>query len=259
MALKHNYLNEVIFRIDFTTILELSGDKKDAVKEFKDDIFEFFPIVEILEGKKFKLDIDVESGYPQKLTNEGNFCWVFKNEEYNKQVSLTANNLILSYGPDAYEIFPNFLNEINLLINTLKKVYEPFKINFLGLRYINEINDKEINENIEQYINPTLFNNNLLHDLKKENNQFIQLFSTLNYKFEEFLLTFQYGFYNPTDDPEHDKHFILDYDCVTESVTDIENIPKNLKLMNELIFTKFEYSISDLLINKMGDDYGSSN
>lgn len=255
VVLEDNFLNEIIFRIDFTTILQLCGDEKTSAKDFRKEIFDEFPNVEILQQKKFNLDIDVKSGYPKNLTHDGNLCWIFRNDDANKEVSLTSNNLILNYKTGSYDGFKSFLDDVLLLISALK-IYSPFKLDFLGLRYINEIFDNEINNDIHSYINNYLSNKQLLEDFKQ--NQFIQLFSNLKMQKEDYILTLQYGFYNPTDSPNHDKHFILDYDCVNKNIEDIEDVKENLIEMNHLIFEEFEYSITDKFIEKMGEKYGSS-
>ena len=256
VILENNFLNEIIFRIDFTTILEISGDKKEAADKFRKRIFDNFPNVEILHQKNVSVDIDVKSGYPKKITNDGNLCWIFRNEECNKEVSLTANNLVLNYHYGEYKGFKDFLEEILILLNALDE-YGPFKLNFLGLRYVNEIYYEEINNNIGLYINKSLFNTSILDDLKKENSQLIQLFSKLDFKKEDYNLTLQYGFFNPTNNPDGEKHFILDYDCVNREISEIEDVKDNLKIMNHLIFETFEYSITDELIEKMGENYGN--
>lgn len=35
VRLKDNFLSEIIFRIDFTTILELTGNQKESPKKFR--------------------------------------------------------------------------------------------------------------------------------------------------------------------------------------------------------------------------------
>lgn len=257
VILENNFLNEIIFRIDFTTILEISGDNKAAAEKFRKKIFHKFPNVEILHQKNVSLDIDLESGYP-RIKNDGNLCWIFRNEENNKEVSLTSNNLVLNYHKGGYVGFKSFLDEILLLISALKE-YEPFNLNFLGLRYINEINDKEINDSINLYVNNNLTNNFLLSDLDNQNGQLIQLFSKLDFKQDDYFLTIQYGFFNDTDLPNNEKHFILDYDCINRNISDVDEVKDNLRIMNNLIFEKFEYSITDEFIKKMGEKYDDSN
>ena len=66
------------------------------------------------------------------------------------------------------------------------------------------------------------------------------------------------GFYNHTNDPNQDKHFILDYDCVNRKITNIDDVKENLIKMNHLIFENFEYSITDKFIEKMGEKYDST-
>ena len=201
------------------------------------------------------MDIDVKSGYPKNLTHEGNLCWIFRNNNADKEVSLTSNNLVLNYKRGAYRGFKSFLDDVMLIISALKE-YCPFKLNFMGLRYINEIFDAEINNDIHKYVNNSISGKVLLDDFKQ--NQLIQLFSKLQMQKEDYVFTMQYGFYNPSEDPSHDKHFILDYDCVNKKIADIDDVRDNLIEMNRLIFDEFEYSITDEFIEKMGEKYGSS-
>ena len=256
VILKDNFLNVIIFRIDYTTILKLCGNNKESAEGFRKFIFNQFPNVEILQQKKFNVNMDVESGYLQNVSHEGNLCWIFRNNDGNKEISLTSNNLVLTYKKGAYFGFKHFLDDV-LLINSALKEYCPFKLNFLGLRYINEITDMEINNNIDEYVSKSISNNSIIKDFDDEN--LIQLFSKLEMQKENHVFTLQYGFYNPTDDSNHDKHFILDYDCVNKKITDIDDVKENLIEMNHLIFEKFEYSITDKFIERVGEKYGSTN
>ena len=77
VVLENNFLNEIIFRIDFTTIIKICGDNKESADEFRKFIFNQFPDVKMLQQKKFDVNIDVESGYPQNVSHEGNICWLF--------------------------------------------------------------------------------------------------------------------------------------------------------------------------------------
>lgn len=255
IILEDNFLNEIIFRIDFTTILEICGDNKESAKNFQKVIINEFPHVEVLQQKKLNVNIDIESGYPQNVSQEGNLCWIFRNDDGRKEISLTSNNLVLNYHKGAYKRFKYFLDDVMLIISALQQ-YMPFKLNFLGLRYVNEIDDTEINENIDIYINKTISNTVIVNDFNQEN--LIQLFSKLQMQKENYIFTLQYGFYNPTEDYQHEKHFILDYDCVNTKITDLSDVKDNLIEMNKLIFEKFEYSITDEFIDKMGEKYGSS-
>lgn len=256
VTLKDNFLSEVIFRIDFTTILELTGNKKEAATKFRNKIIPQFPNLEIIKQQKVNLNINT-NGISKDEFGSDELCWIFRDDLSSKQVSLTANSLIVNYHKDAYVGFKSFLTEILLLISALKE-YNHFQITFLGLRYINEITEDVINKNISEYINPVLFNNMVIDDLKNHNERLIQLFSRLDFQKDDYYLTLQYGFFNPTIDYGYEKHFILDYDCVCKNRLSIDDVFENLKKMNKYIFEKFEYSISDKFIDKMGEEYESN-
>lgn len=258
VLLENNFLNEVIFRIDFTTILKLSGNKKESAEEFQKKIFREFPNVEIMHHNNFDIDIDVKSGLPKQLNSENNICWIFRNKLGDKEISLSSNTLSYICKNGSYNGFKSFLNDILLILEALN-IYKPFELKFLGLRYINQIDDKEINNNIDLYINDFLSNKSLIDNLDNDKELLSQIFTKFSIKKNNYLLTLQYGFFNPDfPNPHHQKDFILDYDCVTNEIKDIKDVEKHLKCMNHLIFDKFEYSIKDTLIEKMGEKYESS-
>ena len=256
VILKNNYLNKIIFRIDFETIPELTGENQESINKFKTKITPLFPKYKIFQEKN--LNVHIESDIPTSSVDTGNFYWVFDNNEKNKEVTLTPNNLIVSYRNNAYSGFNSLLTEILLLLDALKQ-YNIKKVHFLGLRYVNEINNAKINDNIQQYINPNLLNTPLLNDLQEENNNLIQLFSKLDFQQDDYDFTIQYGFYNPTIDPDFEKHFILDYDCMKKEIIPVDEIKNHLKLMNHLIFKKFEYSVTEEFTKEAGETYESSN
>ena len=255
MKLKSNFLNQVIFRIEFPTIKELLGKDSDVATDFAERISEKFPILEVIPRNKINLDIDINSGQPQKITKEGNIVWMFKSEKNKKIVTLTANDLVLEYRDKEYPGFPIFLEEIQLLINAFNQ-YDYQKLKFLGLRYINQITDMSVNENIGEYFNPDLTNMSILNNLEKNDEDLVQIFSKVNSKHDDYLLTMQYGLFNPRfPNVDSDKLFILDYDCVLHNINSTEEIKDKLNDMHEVIFNKFDYSITpkfEKLIN--GDE-----
>ncbi|WP_407412130.1 TIGR04255 family protein [Methanobrevibacter sp.] len=251
---KKNYLTEVIFRINFSNILKLAGDNKEAADKFQKEIFEEFPNVHFQYNKNVNIQVDIKEGNSQSTVDEGDLTWIFSDENNFKQVELNSKNLILVYHKGAYNGFDKFLNDVSVLLRALRW-YSPFKVTFLGLRYINQIHEDIINEkNIKEYINNDLINN-IIFNLN-ENENFSQLFSRLDLLQEDYHLTFQFGFFNPKF-PEItiEKDFILDYDCrliKDDSVNSQRDIEIELTNMNEIIKEKFNYSISDKLRKLMG-------
>lgn len=244
IRLDDNFISQVIFRIEFTTIKKLLGNDKTVIKDFAEKISEKFPISNVIPYNKINLNIDVNSGQPQKITKEGELAWIFKNKDHKKIVTLTANDLVLEYQEKAYSGFTDFLEEVLLIISAFNQ-YDYNKLNFLGLRYINQINNTEVNNNISEYFNPDLTNMAILNNLEKNDEDLIQIFSKVNAKKDDYLMTMQYGLFNPSfPNVEKDKIFILDYDCVLHNINSTDEIKENLIDMNHLIFDKFDYSIT---------------
>ena len=244
------YLNEVIFRINFSNIPSLSGNNKEAAKDFHEKISKEFPNSIIKRNHAFNIDIDADTGKPTQITQEGNFLWGFKNRKHDKTVELTSNSLILHYEKGAYTHFRYFLDDIILLIDALKE-YSPKDLSFLGLRYINQIDGKTILE-LKQCINPDYFSDYIIN--LDETEDFIQVLNKLSVKKKDYILNFQYGLFNAAyPNPNFDKDFILDFDCTTKKVKVIDEVSDELKQMNKFIQSKFEESITDVLREEMGD------
>ena len=244
------YLNEVIFRINFSNIPSLSGNNKEAAKDFHEKISKEFPNSIIKRNHAFNIDIDADTGKPTQITQDGNLLWIFKNRKHDKSVELTSNSLILHYEKGAYTHFRYFLEDIILLINSLKK-YSPKDLSFLGLRYINQIDGKTIPE-LKQCINPDYFSDYIIN--LDETEDFIQVLNKLSLKKEDYILNFQYGLFNAAyPNPNFDKDFILDFDCTTKKVKVIDEVIDELKQMNKFIQFKFEDSITDVLREEMRD------
>lgn len=246
---KNNYLTEVIFRVNFSNILKLSGSNKDAAEEFRKAIFDEFPNVQFRFNNNVNVTIDVKSGKSQSLMEEGDLTWIFSNESNKKEVELNAKFLILHYKKEAYLGFKEFLKDVTKILESLR-YYMPYKLNFMGLRYINQINEDLITENnIKEYINPSLIDN-VIFELG-DGEKFSQIVSRLDLIKDYYNLTFQYGFFNPRfPDPTFKKDFILDYDCNITNMTLVKtenDVLSELKKMNKFIYEKFEYSTTDKL------------
>ena len=258
---KKNYLTEVIFRINFSNILKLAGNNKEAAKDFQKEIFEEFPNVHFQYNNNVNIQVDIKEGKSQSTIKEGDLTWIFSDEHNLKRVELNSKNLVLVYHKGAYKGFDKFLNDVSLLLRALRW-YMPFNVTFLGLRYINQIHEDVINENnVVEYINNDLINN-IIFNLE-DNENFSQLFSRLDLLKEDYHLTFQFGFFNP-EFPEItiNKDFILDYDCrlvKDDSVNSQHDVEMELTKMNEIIREKFNYSITEKLKKLMGDEIDSNN
>lgn len=246
---KKNYLTGVVFRINFSNILQLSGKNKEAGEKFQKEIFDRFPNVHFQFNNNINVQVDIQEGKSESKLEDGDLTWIFTDEQNIKQVELNSKSLILAYRKGAYEGFKEFLDDVSSILNALRW-YMPFNLTFLGLRYINQIHEDVIDDNnIQEYINKSLLNK-VIFELE-DNEGFSQLFSRLDLSKDDYQLTFQYGFFNPEyPDTAAKKDFILDYDCKLTKIDSVNSkfeVEEELKKMNKIIYDKFKYSTTDKL------------
>ena len=117
---KNNYLTEVIFKINFSNILKLSGNNKEAAEEFQKEIFDKFPNVEFQYNDNVNFQLDITEGKSRTTIEEGDLTWIFSDETNLKHVELNLNNLVLVYQKGEYNGFKEFLNDVSLLLNALR-------------------------------------------------------------------------------------------------------------------------------------------
>lgn len=237
---KNNNLNEILFKIDFSPILELYG-KEDSAKEFQEKVYKIFPTVDILEKRSFKI-----SPINGRYSNQKEYLtWVFS--DTGKRVELNATSLSLQYEGEYYDGYEEFKKDIKLILDSIKE-YPITTVNFIGLRYINQIHF-ENNENFKEFINDNLHSitNEFEHDTV------LQSLSKTDLKINDYVLSFQYGQFNP-EYPNNisNKDFILDFNCYLNETELFDKIIDDLDEMHEVIKKHFEKSIKESLRLKMG-------
>lgn len=241
------YLTDVLFKIGFNPILKLAGNNKELADPFYQKIFEKFPNVKFTKNT---INVTIDLNSKNTETEDGDLTWIFSSADNMKRVELCATSLTLYYNGEVYEHFRDFLEEIILLLNSLKQ-YNTIELRYVTLRYVNQLTEFNVEE-IKKYINPKLFNEYILN--LDDDEKFTQIFTKLNIKKNEYDMIFQYGFFNPTVDPEFHKDFILDYECTTTNINYIDDIQEKLKSMNKFIFKKFDESTTNILKNKMEEE-----
>lgn len=244
-----NNLNQVIFQIRYSPLLELYTDEEKAAAEFQKVVVDEFPELKFQQENKISVKINDE-GKPIETSTDNKFLtWVFFNQDKDKitkQIKLNGKELILSYSGDFYSSFKDFFKDIELVLNGLNKYCVP-KIKFIGLRYVNQI---KINKSFysKNFVNPNLYK------IKDEFNEeeFIQSLTKTELKIGDYLLIFQFGEFNPEyPSTSSKKEFILDYDCILNDDEIFSNIQNNLNKMHEIIHNRFEKDIGDNLREAM--------
>ncbi len=238
-----NYLNEVIFQIRFSPLLQLFTDEKNAVADFQNKVIDDFPEVKFEEIRRSNVKL-ASIGIHNEYNNEF-LTWVFTNKS-GKYIRLNGEELILGYSGEVYSSFDDFLKDVKLVTEALKQYKLP-QIKSIGLRYINQIRVDDKNK-WSQYINPNL---HLINGAFNED-ELIQSINKTNLKIQDYDLIFQFGQFNPEyPNISSKKDFVLDYDCILVDDEPFENIFINLNKMHEIIYNRFESDIMDGLREKM--------
>jgi len=242
-----NFLNEVIFQIRFSPLLQLYTDQESAAAEFQNVVGHEFKDVKFQQSKKVSVTIDNNTGKAiESKTNDEFLTWIFISDK-GKHIRLNGKELILSYGENSYHDFNEFYKDIELALKGLNKFTVP-KIKFIGLRYVNQIKIKDYSL-LDEYINPNLHLINKEFD--KEN--LIQSINRTELKIDDYRLAFQFGQFNPEyPNVSSKKEFILDYDCILDDDEEFNNITDNLHKMHDIISNRFENDIKDRLREEMG-------
>ncbi len=240
---KTNFLKEVICRVDFAPILEIT----DRVPvDFQNEIKSTFPKYEKKIVHQYKTEL---IGKITKTEQTGEFpIHYFYNKNQTQKVTLFYEHIIIQFFE--YNHYPAFKEITQNIINSFVNIYQPGDYSRLGLRYINEITLKSGNPfNWENYIDKTLtYVLNKFLDNKENAARFM---SQIILNYDDYKLNFTYGIFN-SEFPSKigRKEFTLDFDCYTEDFQH-DNIFDHLSKFNSEIKRMFEKSIKNKLRMKM--------
>ncbi|MDR3223887.1 MAG: TIGR04255 family protein [Methanobrevibacter sp.] len=234
-----NILTDVIFEMKFPPILELMDGENLHVSKFQKKIVDKFPYLDIKKDEEITLNVSQISSERKKITS-----WLFKDKDNSfknnnaptKIVSFNYNQIVLHY-KNSYSNFNDFLETIYLIFDALSE-YSVRKTKYISMRYVNQIK-LENNENWNGLINKNLC---FTSDFVKNN--VLRSMHSLEFKEEDYVINFNFGEFNSDyPHPISKKEFVLDYICKYKESTDIEDVSKIAKKMNELIHEWFEKSI----------------
>ncbi|MCK4521181.1 MAG: TIGR04255 family protein [Nanoarchaeota archaeon] len=235
-----NFLTKVIFKLDFTEI----SNYKNKLKEFQTTIKKEFPILEEVKG------VEIENVFGEPKAS-GLVRWAFSNKTKEKIITFDSNNIILEF--KKYKNFDEFFKLVELIVNSLFKVFSSIIPTRLGLRYINkiEIDDKDP-FNWNGLLNKSLLNSLDFVKVKKNLSRYMNMIE-FN-KDEDYKLRFQYGIANSLYPSQiMKKEFTLDYDCFTLESLENKEVLDKTKQFNEVITETFEESIDEGLRRMMGE------
>lgn len=245
---KKNFITNVIFRIDFPKILNLTEQKPPS--KLQEIISEKFPILDESIRSEIKTKIMKNSTFDIKGTSKKS--WNFSNREKTKKVSIDPEFLIIEYLK--YENFTEFFKTIKFIFENFINLYNIRLINRLGLRYINQIKLEMGNPlNWNNLIDASLFSVSKNFVKTNYRNNISRSMHFLGINEEEYNLIFQFGMHNSEyPSPMNRKEFILDYDCMSKEEIDVIEVLNKVEKFNKIIYEWFESSIMNKLREEMG-------
>jgi len=238
---KKNFLTNVVVKIDF--INPIDEIKEKLPNELSKSLMDLFPIIEPKVFPQGTLKIGIKELEPQSFEKRNLNQWRFFNQDRTKMLEFDMDHFAMLF--NKYESFDSFSDLFLKSVNCLLSQFTQIQVRRLGLRYINEINISGKTFYWKGLINPKLTS---FLDFVNEKNTISRAFSSIDLKYEDFRVKFQYGMHNP-DYPSaiKKKHFILDYDAVSESLLNLEDIKELLPKLQAKINDIFEKSIGDKL------------
>jgi len=238
-AYKKNYLTDVVVKINFPIILELSEGQPTA---FQKEIQVDYPILEPLQEIEFKIE---NKGLSVLQHKSNRTLWRFRNRENTEYIELDYGSL--AYIVKKYTDYTTFKRKAESIFNQFFKIYSNILITRLGLRYINKLDLGGTDYfNWSDYLNVNLIKKIDFYSDKTKIKRLITISELA--PDEETVLNFKYGIFNSTyPSPVVKKEFILDYDCYTLIQFEKENIIAKIDTYHRYIKENFETSITTAL------------
>lgn len=240
------YLEKVITRVDLASpSLDVAGGLPAAVSK---KLLPLFPIIEPREVKSAVLEISPSSAKASQPTTEMN--WILFGRDKEKDLLIAPDHFYIEQR--RYKCFENLKTEFDAVLDTLAGAFPAMPISRFGLRYINKIEPDDESEplNWEGLINPSLL---AIFRLPQETDAVCRAFHNLTVRFDDSMLTLQYGMHNP-DFPAVIKRkvFVIDIDASYRGALSVEDVRRNADEFHDRIEAAFEDVILDDLREMMG-------
>jgi len=244
---KENYLDRVIFRVDFTR--EIDHSKTSTVK-FYTGIKEIFPHKEDIKNTILEASFSQEKG-GRKISQVERDVVNYRFTDESETIILGLDPTTLFIEVKLYTNFDDLISKIDLVLDILKKCYGDIIIKRTGLRFINNI---VLNEG-DPLGWTNLIHDNLISMLKFpiDNRELSRSIGLIELNKSGCYVRFQFGLPNREfPNPISRREFILDYDCYNDDEIELSDVKPNILRFHDIIISLYENSISDGLREIMG-------
>ncbi len=243
---RKTFLKQVILRLDYERLPALQNDRETP---FTEDMRARYPVVVPNQSTQLALSIG-----PQGMNVGQQAAGWTRTHTANdgpRTVTLAPDFLALEYGADQYQHFPDFLAQLQFVLESFRRHFGRRPFSRVGLRYVNEITfDEGAALDWDGMIDPdlvTAVKAGLLNGLRMTRS-IHQLMAVR----DDVSVTLIYGINNPDfPNPVSRRQFLLDLDCYISGVEEGE-VERRLIEINAIAERMFEESIEDGLRNTMG-------
>lgn len=132
---KDNYLDQVIFRIEFTREIDHS---QKSTTSFYTGIKDIFPHKEDIKNTILEASFSQKKG-GRKISQAERYVINYRFTDESKNIILGLDPTTLFIEVKLYTNFDDLISKIDLVLDNLKRCYGNLIIKRTGLRYINKI------------------------------------------------------------------------------------------------------------------------
>ncbi|MDD5605751.1 MAG: TIGR04255 family protein [Patescibacteria group bacterium] len=210
---KKNFLDRVIFRIDFEKI------NLGSVKEYTSEISRFFGAPQSKQGESGMIQLDLNTKKIEHASDSFT-SWVFKTKSEDALLEVGNSYLFIEY--TKYKSSKELLEHVKEVVVPFINRFDITYLRRIGLRYINKIEFKDKDYlDWNKYINKEILG--YLSFAKDNKYALARAMGQLAIREDDFNILFNFGILNQQKYPNiiSDKAFLLDYDCHSIFPTDI--------------------------------------
>jgi len=238
----HNFLKNVICRLDFPMILRL---EKERPATFQERIKEKFP--KINEAVVHSAQIQT-SDSPTIRLDDAILQWEFFTRNEEKKLTLQKNFLLLE--DREFQDFGEFKEYFKMGFDALNTLYTPSVFIRLGLRYQNLLEPKLNKPNPFEW--KGFVQDHLICYLNQHRSNLLRDTHSLTLRTDNGHVILQWGIHNPDfPAPVTKSMFYLDIDCYLRDDIDQSGVMDVLGRLNVNAVDIFEQSIGDLWRQEM--------
>ena len=255
MLYKNNFLNQVIFRIDFPTPMETKALFSDEIISAILSVFPAKGMDRIIHYNEMELNASGDGEVRAINTRKEGLEQTFFDKTMKNKVILTNNAIIFEY--NKYHSFEDMQKAVKVIVEPIWAI-QGICVSRIGLRYINLYNANQSTVKV----NKKMFSNGVQKLLSSSNVKTeadikpLRSMILTEYSYGDIRVNYRTGVFNqfyPAPIVKDD--YALDIDCFTQSGIDsLEDISRFMLTAHQITQELFEGSISDRMREVMGNE-----